>query len=71
MHLYFDESGDFAFPADRYDVYVQAGLIGPDSFVAKVEHYVVNKEELGVRELHAADLPDDELVSICEWLNSP
>jgi hypothetical protein len=70
MHLYFDESGDFAFPADRYDVYVQAGLIVPDSFVDKVEHYVANKkEELGVKELHAAELPDDELVAICEWLN--
>jgi hypothetical protein len=71
MHLYFDESGDFAFPGDRYDVYVQAGLIVPDSFVDKVEHYVANKkEELGARELHAAELPDDELVAICEWLSS-
>lgn len=71
MHLYFDESGDFAFPADCYDVYVQAGLIVPDSFVDKVEHYVANKnDELGVKELHAAELPDEELVAICEWLNS-
>jgi hypothetical protein len=71
MHLYFDESGDFAFPADRYDVYVQAGLIVPDSFVDKVEHYVTNtKERLGLVELHAAKVPDDELVGICEWLNS-
>jgi uncharacterized protein DUF3800 len=71
MHLYFDESGDFAFPADRYDIYVQAGLIVPDSFVDKVEHYVASKkEELGVKELHAAELPDEELVAICEWLNS-
>jgi hypothetical protein len=23
VHLYFDESGDFAFPADSFDVYVQ------------------------------------------------
>jgi hypothetical protein len=71
MHLYFDESGDFAFPTDRYDVYVQAGLIVPDSFVGKVEHYVANKKsELAVKELHAAELPDEELVAICEWLNS-
>jgi hypothetical protein len=71
MHLYFDESGDFAFPTDRYDVYVQAGLIVPDSFVGKVEHYVANKKsELAVKELHAAELPDEELVAICQWLNS-
>jgi uncharacterized protein DUF3800 len=71
MHLYFDESGDFAFPTDRYDVYVQAGLIVPDSFVNKVEHYVANKnDELGTTELHAAELPEEELVPICEWLTS-
>jgi hypothetical protein len=71
MHLYFDESGDFAFPTDRYDVYVQAGLIVPDSFVGKAEHYVANKKsELAVKELHAAELPDEELAAICEWLNS-
>lgn len=71
MHLYFDESGDFAFPDDRYDVYTQAGLIVPDSVVDKAEHYVANKkDELGVRELHAAELSDDALVGICEWLNA-
>ena len=70
MHLYFDESGDFAFPTDRYDVYVQAGLIVPDSFVGKVEHYVANKKSQLAKELHAAELPDEELVAICEWLNS-
>jgi hypothetical protein len=71
MHLYFDESGDFAFPTDRYDVYVQAGLIVPDSFVNKVEHYVANKnDELGTTELHAAELPEEELAPICEWLTS-
>jgi hypothetical protein len=36
VHYYFDESGDFAFPEGRYDVYVQAALICPDSFVDKV-----------------------------------
>jgi Protein of unknown function (DUF3800) len=70
VHLFFDESGDFAFPEDSYDVYVQAGLIVPDSFLDKVEHYVANKkDELGVGELHAADLPDVELVGVCEWIN--
>jgi len=33
---YFDESGHFAFLESRYDVYVQAALICPDSFVDPV-----------------------------------
>lgn len=71
MHIYFDESGDFGFPVERYDVYVQAGLIVPESFADKLEHYVANKKnELHVEELHAAELPDEELEAICEWLNS-
>lgn len=69
MHYYFDESGDFAFPEDRFDVYVQAALICPDSFVAKIEHYVDNlKRELVVDELHAVDLADDQLVGICRFV---
>ena len=69
MHLYFDESGDFAFPEDRFDAYVQAALICPDSFVEKIEHYIANKNrELGVDELHAAALPDEELGPICQFL---
>jgi hypothetical protein len=31
MHVYFDESGDFAFASDRFDAYVQAALICPDA----------------------------------------
>jgi hypothetical protein len=70
MHLYFDESGDFAFPADRYDAYVQAALICPTSFVGKIEHYVENaKKRLGVDELHATALDDAELVEICRFLD--
>jgi hypothetical protein len=70
MHLYFDESGDFAFAGDRFDAYVQAALICPDSFVEKIEHYVHNaKRELGVEELHAAELPDERLIEICRFLD--
>jgi uncharacterized protein DUF3800 len=69
MHFYFDESGDFAFPAERFDVYVQAALICPDSFVDKVDHYVINQQrELGVAELHAAELPDEKLDEICRFV---
>jgi hypothetical protein len=70
VHYYFDESGDFAFPTEGYDVYVQAGLLCPDSFVEKVEHYVDNlKRELGVDELHAAELENEQLIGICRFLN--
>jgi hypothetical protein len=66
VHYYFDESGDFAFPDGRYDIYVQAAVICPDSFVGKVEHHVGNlKGALGVDELHASELADGELIEIC------
>ena len=69
MHIYFDESGDFAFPNDRFDAYVQAALICPTSFVDKIEHYVEDaKRGLGVEELHATALPDEELVEICRFI---
>jgi len=69
VHLYFDESGDFAFPADGFDAYVQAGLICPTSFVGKIEHYVENtKKRLGVDELHATELPDEELAELCRFI---
>src|SRR4051812_8974998 len=69
MHIYFDESGDFAFPSDRFDAYVQAALICPTSFVDKIKHYVENaKLRLGVEELHATALPDEELVEICRFI---
>jgi hypothetical protein len=69
VHLYFDESGDFAFPAEGFDAYVQAGLICPTSFVGKIEHYVENtKRRLGVDELHASELPDEELAEICRFI---
>lgn len=71
VHYYFDESGDFAFPVGRYDVYVQAALICPDSFVDKVEHYVDNfKRALGVDELHGAELPDEQLIDVCRFLGN-
>jgi hypothetical protein len=71
VHYYFDESGDFAFPGGRYDVYVQAALICPDSFVDKVEHHVDNcKRALGVDELHGAELPDEQLIDVCRFLGN-
>src|SRR4051794_35772149 len=69
VYLYLDESGDFAFPNGRFDAYVQAALICPDTFVDKIEHFVANKRrELGVDELHAAELADEQLEPICRFL---
>jgi hypothetical protein len=70
LHLFFDESGDFGFPDDRYDAYVQAALICPTEFVPKLEHFAAGaRERFGVEELHANELPDEALVEICEFLN--
>jgi hypothetical protein len=71
VHLYFDESGDFAFPADGFDAYVQAALICPDSYLAEMEEYVTQmKDELGVEEVHAAELPAGRLVDICRFIGA-
>jgi hypothetical protein len=57
MHLFFDESGDFAFPDDRFDVYVQAVLICPDSLIGMIERYIEKKKaDRGLDELHAIEL---------------
>ena len=71
VHLYFDESGDFAFPADGFDAYVQAALICPDSYLAELEECVTQmKDELGVAEVHAAELRAGRLVDICRFIGA-
>jgi hypothetical protein len=70
VYLYFDESGDFAFPADGFDAYVQAALICPDSYLDEMESFVTEtKAALGVEELHATDLPEERLVEICAYIS--
>ncbi len=56
MLLYFDESGDFAFPDDRFDAYTQAVLIYA---LPVVEEYVEGqKAAWGGEEPHATELDD-------------
>lgn len=69
MHFYFDESGDFAFPDDRYDCYSQAGVICPDSRLADVEAFVAERcERWGVGELHAVELSPGQRVRVCRYV---
>jgi hypothetical protein len=44
VYFYFDESGDYAFPADRFDCYVQAALITPDSVLPSIATFVEQRQ---------------------------
>ena len=71
MHLYLDKSGDFSFPRQNFDAYVQAALVCPDSLVENVDHFVSNqKEEMEVDELHAKELDDEWLVDIWRFIGT-
>jgi hypothetical protein len=47
VHFFFDESGDFAFPNDRFDAYTQAAVICPDSRLADLDSFVSERCERG------------------------
>jgi hypothetical protein len=69
MHVFGDESGDYAFPAERFDVYAQAVLICPDSQLARIDDFVNGAtQRLGCDELHAAHLIDAELKEVCRFV---
>jgi hypothetical protein len=69
VYFYFDESGDYAFPEDRFDCYVQAALIGPDSVLASLEGFVEErKADWGVDELHATDLEPGQRVELARFI---
>lgn len=69
VHLYFDESGDYGFPADRFDCYVQAALVCPDELVAEIDGFVAaRRTALAINELHATDLDEREIVGIAEFI---
>jgi hypothetical protein len=71
MELFFDESGDFGFPAEGFDAYVQAALICPEQHEAEIDGYVTSaKEHLGVEELHAATIDDARLIDICRFIGA-
>ena len=69
MRFFFDESGDFSFRGDDFDAYVQAVLICPDQRYPLLEDWVAGLAAgLGVDELHATELGDEERLRICTFL---
>jgi hypothetical protein len=67
--LFFDESGDYAFPSGRFDCYVQAALLCPDKLLPEIDRFVsARKTAWSVEELHAADLTAAQLVEIAEYV---
>src|SRR5271169_1714920 len=71
MRFYLDESGDFAFPSDRFDAYTQAVVICPDSQFKPVESYVADRTAAwGVPELHGTELTDEQVWEICRFIRA-
>src|SRR4051812_16761368 len=71
MWFFFDESGDFMFPADRFDAYTQAVVICPDSKLAEVEAWAKEKQsEWSVPELHGTKLTDDQVWEVCRFMRA-
>jgi hypothetical protein len=69
--LFFDESGDFAFPEDRFDAYTQAVVICPDSKLATVDAWAAQKRgEWDVRELHGTELSDEQVFEVCRFMRA-
>lgn len=71
MHIFFDESGDYAFAENRFDCYVQAALICPDSQLGRVHAYVeAKKHELGADELHATNITARALLEVAHFIGT-
>jgi hypothetical protein len=71
MYFFFDESGDYAFPSDRFDSYVQAVLICPDSQLSAVTAFVDDATtKWQVDELHASQLQPGQLMRIARFLGA-
>jgi hypothetical protein len=69
MHVFFDESGDFAFPENAFDAYAQAAVICPSASLPGMDRLVHERvSELGVDELHAHNLTSDQMLEICQLL---
>jgi Protein of unknown function (DUF3800) len=73
VHLFFDESGDFGFPPDRFDSSVQAGVVCPDSFLDELRRFVDERhDKWEVTELHATGLTAGQRLTLCRFIaNSP
>jgi hypothetical protein len=69
MLFFFDESGDFGFPLDRFDSYTQAGVIYPESEATAVDQYVQDRcERWGLDELHATHLSPGRRIHVCRFI---
>jgi len=71
MQFYFDESGDFALPADTFDCYTQAAALCPDSFADQLEAFIAGRlERWELDELHATSLTPGQRLSVCRFIAS-
>jgi hypothetical protein len=69
MYLFFDESGDYGFPEDRFDCYVQAALISPDRSLPAIDDFVRGRKQAwDVDELHAVDLEPAQVLAVAEFI---
>lgn len=69
MHFYFDESGDYAFPKERFDCYVQVALICPDSCLAPCADFVeAQKERWEISELHGVKLSSEQRLDVARFV---
>ena len=69
MYFYFDESGDYAFPEDRFDCYVQAALICPDSVLPTISAFVEERKVAwDVDELHATELDLAQVGEVAQFI---
>jgi hypothetical protein len=69
VFFYFDESGDYAFPDERFDCYVRRGVICPDSALPTVDQFVrARHAEWGIGELHATELEPTQRLEIARFI---
>jgi Protein of unknown function (DUF3800) len=68
VYFYFDESGDYAFPKDRFDCYVQAALICPDSELPQISAFVEDHKAAWGVELHASELEPEQLLEVARFI---
>ncbi len=69
MYIFFDESGDYGFPVDRFDCYVQAAVICPESALPDVTSFVEGRcNTWGLEELHAHQLSGAQLREVAQFL---
>lgn len=71
VHIFFDESGDYAFPVDRFDCYVQAAVICPESALAGADAFVRDRcAAWELTELHAHEMSAEQLHEVAEFLTA-